>query len=86
MKAYVNHGRWVADCPIPFCGQAWLADRIPVECENCGQPPGPIEWPTEQERIESLLAVRPVPQTRNWLPGETVDDLIAENVVMFGVN
>lgn len=30
--------------------------------------------------IERLLMMRPIPYTRNWLPGETLTDLLAENI------
>lgn len=43
---------------------------------------GPSQWPTQDERraIQHVLSLRPVPATRNWLPGELVRDLVAENV------
>lgn len=43
---------------------------------------GPASWPTRDERtaIDALLAMRPVPMTRNWLPTEPIRDLAAENV------
>jgi hypothetical protein len=33
----------------------------------------------ERQAIEAALRVRPDPTTRNWLPGETVADLLREN-------
>jgi hypothetical protein len=47
---------------------------------------GPARWPARDERaaIERLLAMRPVPMTRNWAPPEEVRDLVAENV-QYGV-
>ena len=52
-----------------------------------------MEWPPDADAIWEVLAVRPVPHTRNWFPsghklalrsgavhGQTVADLIAENV------
>jgi hypothetical protein len=73
--AYVNHGRWVADCPRDFCVSAecvWhpeRADKWPwtnrFTCTNCGLV-APVQWPAEWREITRVLWERPVPQTRNW--------------------
>ena len=79
MNAYVNHGRWVADCDTPYCGEAHLASPGDVFlCGNCGQQ-SPVTWPLDKTLIDAALSRRLVPGTRNWLPGETVQDLIIEN-------
>lgn len=73
--AYVNHGRWVADCPRPggLCLSAeWLDNpaeplRWRFQCTNCGYG-ADIAWPREAAGIEEVLGKRPVPQTRNWFP------------------
>jgi hypothetical protein len=92
-RAYVNHGRWIADCPRPYCGNAEAlqpgAEQAFV-CTNCHLL-ARIEWPPDAEAIWAALEVRPVPQTRNWFPadhelavragcphGQTVADLEAE--------
>ncbi len=84
--AYVNHGRWVADCP--FCSGAEEMATLPMSffCHACqmaavqGQAiPALFPAPAEAESIERVLAIRPVPN-RNWVPGETVDQLRAENL------
>ena len=77
MNAYVNHGRWVVDCPEPYCGGAGLAETVLV-CENCKRVTQ-VVWPTNRTDIDRALVPRPVPQTRNWTPGETVEDLLKEN-------
>ena len=77
MNAYVNHGRWVVDCPEPYCGGAAIAETVFV-CNNCKRVE-PVEWPEYKTLIDDVLNVRPVPQTRNWIPGETVNDLKREN-------
>lgn len=90
--AYLNHGRWVADCSRPDCTGAELA--VPGEafhCHNCGQL-DTVTWPDNPDDIDAVLKLRPVPGTRNWFPkghplaeayqlpaGETVADLVAEN-------
>lgn len=86
--AYVNHGRWMIDCPFG-CGAAQEADPTwPLTlCPNCWNAAVDgrwvrVEWPDEQtaDEIERCLLVRPDEQTRNWYPHETVATLCEENV------
>lgn len=92
-RAYVNHGRWIADCTRPYCANAEkLAPRQAFfHCSNCHREAA-VEWPPDAGDIQSVLALRPVPQTRNWFPashelalrsgcphGQTAVDLLAEN-------
>src|SRR5688500_4191594 len=88
-------GRWVAACPRQFCmngecfgkcddgstgGLAGDSFRCRPEYGGCGLVcRGP--WPDTEDIpvIEQLLLARPVPTTRNWLPGETPSHLLAEN-------
>jgi hypothetical protein len=74
--AYVNHGRWVVDCPTPYCNEAHLAG--PVTCDGCSQTYS-SRFPADAALIDAVLSRRVVVETRNWLPGETVQDLEAEN-------
>ncbi|WP_422744364.1 hypothetical protein ACN27B_08755 [Micromonospora sp. WMMD754] len=91
-QAYVNHGRWVADCGRPYCGGAEqvTAGQAVLSCSNC-RLVQPVAWPEDAAAIWAALAVRPVPQTRNWAPpghrqavacgvpgGQSVADLIDE--------
>ncbi len=78
--AYLNHGRWVADCPEPYCGGAELASGGLFVCANCKRA-ATIIWPDDKELIDQITAARPIPETRNWLPGETLEDLRQENMV-----
>lgn len=88
--AYVNHGRWVADCPSPGCGGAMLVlkggEFLCGTCFNAaiGGEYRPIEWPAEAAQIEALLIGRPLAVHMNWNPGETLAQLEAENAVMMG--
>jgi predicted ABC-class ATPase len=41
---------------------------------------GEIVWPARAEDVERLLSMRPDPHTRNWEPGETLNDLLLENM------
>lgn len=75
VAAYVNHGRWVANCP---CGGAELItedqDMLCGSCAHIRQ----VVWPANVEVIESMLEARQYQQNQNWNPGETVDQLASE--------
>lgn len=82
--AYVYCGDWVAECPLPDCGNVeHLFDRvnprvptsprlIPRQrfvCSYCSLQTG-ILWP-EPEMVAGIMRAlnkRPVPHTRNWFP------------------
>ena len=91
LAAYINHGRWVADCPA---GDGWsllVSRATPLFfcglCLNKGNDGKwlQVEFPAEKERIEHELlkrqAAHPIlsAPTRNWRPTEKVADLIREN-------
>lgn len=103
-RAYVYSGDWVADCPRA-CGNVEhlyaRASRNPAaprvvqlpefRCSYC-KLTAPIDWPPNLAEITAVLALRPIPHTRNWYPaghdtaikyrvphGQTVDELRAEN-------
>jgi len=87
--AYVHHGRWIARCPFPSCPGAECAgrdddgrigglSRETFRCAHCLFECD-AQWPHNPADIEYLLSLRPVPATRNWLPSETVNDLLKEN-------
>jgi hypothetical protein len=81
--AYANYGRWVSDCPRPWCTNAMQVERgqAMFEClgpDSCGRT-APIVWPPDPAAIEAILAVRPANAVRNWLVGETLTQLIEEN-------
>lgn len=76
----VNWGRWIVDCrSCPSALQLPPGADV-AECWDCEAPIGPLVWPPDPGAIEAALSFRPDPNTRNWEPGETVIDLIAENV------
>lgn len=81
--AEANWGRWITRCPRPWCTNAMALDRgQPVfMCEggdSCGAT-AEVMWPADPQAIEAILKMRPVSSTRNWLPGETIEELLAEN-------
>ena len=87
--AYVNWGRWIAECPD--CHDARIASQtFPYFiCLNCDFNDGEfanVVFPAEKAEIETELlkrtAVHPykMAPTRNWNQGETVQKLQDENV------
>lgn len=58
--AYVNHGRWVAECLTPYCGGARVVnpDHQPFWCVECGES-YLVEWPPDLREITSILEQRP---------------------------
>ena len=83
LPAWVSGGRWIVMCP---CGGAQLAARedhrfFCVDCLNAqvGGQWRTVAWPEDAEAIETALLARPAPETRTWLPTETLTDLLAEN-------
>lgn len=70
--AYVNFGRWVADCPRQYCGNAVALEPKQVTF-HCGSVGGckllaEVVWPVDADEIWEALSMRPVPGTRNWAP------------------
>lgn len=82
VRAYLNHGRWVADCPR--CNSSDLADRAKPEfvCrpeyQGCGLVAA-IQFPEDYDDIMAVAAARSSPLNRNWRPGESVIDMRIEN-------
>lgn len=79
--AEANWSRWIVKCPSPYCRSALQLPRNYPEfgCWDCGTR-APVVWPTKLREIEKILSMRPDPITRNWVPGESLFDLIAENL------
>lgn len=84
VPAYVNHGRWVVDCPD--CHNAQLACRTDHRflCNECGNIAvgrrwRPVVWPDDADKIAALLDHRPR-EFQNWMPGESRELLAIENL------
>lgn len=86
-QAYVNHGRWVADCKMidPLTGEECMGAELVVPgedfvCGSCRQS-SPVAFPSAKGRkeIDRLLAVRP-PSKQNWNLDEDVAVLVGENI------
>lgn len=71
-RARVNHGRWIADCPRPYCANAMrlTPGQAAFHCAGEGgcRMFAEIEWPAGADDIWQALIERPVPGTRNWYP------------------
>jgi hypothetical protein len=84
--AYVNDGRWIAHCPTIGCGAALIVSPVDPRflCPTCWQGYYRVEFPSdsEVEKIEALLAERPGPASRHWIPGETLAALRADNKLL----
>lgn len=87
--AYVNHGRWVADCRLvdpltgDICGGAELVTLgEDMLCGGCNQQT-PVVFPpaTKRKEIDRLLAVRPNSR-QHWNLDDDVAVLIGENIAV----
>ncbi len=78
--AFVNYGRWVADCAVCPSALELTRGQVAFRCLDalCGAE-SVVVWPDDTAVIDELLAGRP-PQNRNWHPWETPGDLLAENI------
>lgn len=83
LPARVHQGLWIVDCPCTGAEMVWLGHPIMwcASCGNryCGGLWRQVELPEQRAEIERLLSVRPFPVNQNWEPGETIEQLAAEN-------
>jgi hypothetical protein len=78
--------RWIARCPDCPGGTSyvWIAGPHVMFCLACvnraiGSRWRPVVAPPERLEIERLLSLRPRSENRVWWPGETLEQLRAEN-------
>lgn len=77
IKAYVNHNRWIAECP--HCKWAiQVVNETEMTCGNCHATDS-IQYPNDRDAIDEVLSLRPNEENRNWYPYETLADLRIEN-------
>lgn len=83
VQAFITNGDWAAKCPD--CPEVIVVDNEhPFWCPACQNAKNdgaarPLVFPENREQIEAILLKRISPTNRNWLAGETIEDLQAEN-------
>jgi predicted RNA-binding Zn-ribbon protein involved in translation (DUF1610 family) len=78
MQAYINHGRWVADCTN--CNGGIKANADHVTCPDCAFE-FDLVFSSARDEAERILAYRPL-ANQNWHPDvECIEDLKAENAL-----
>lgn len=73
--AYINHSRWVADCPCN--GAELVTPGHKMLCGSCGAE-SKVTFPSDADEITALLGKRPS-VNQNW-HGETTAEILAENI------
>jgi ribosomal protein L37AE/L43A len=89
VNPYDGHARWIADCPDCPGEQAtyaWIETPLFL-CWRCGNRGiggmwRPVLVPGNRQEIERLLLKRPDPMQRAWEPGETIEELKADNATV----
>lgn len=76
--AFISANKWVAQCACG-AGNAVNPEWSMTCCFGCGAVHTTVVVPREWREIERLL-MRRAPLQRHWMPGETVADLIGENL------
>lgn len=80
VEAHASWGHWAARCG--YCPHGEMLRRFTphFQCPECGMVTEVI-WPSADmvAGVERLLMMRPAPANRNWMPGETLHDLMFEN-------
>lgn len=84
VSAYILHGIWKARCECAGCEVVDLDEPLFMCCSCWNRAEGhrwrPVVLPDEREAIERALLLRPMVENRNWLAGESLAALEAENV------
>lgn len=80
-KAYVNHGRWIADCF--WCGTGMLTRPAwgVAYCGECGARyrRGEVKFPEDHKAIEAILLRRVRREQQNWDDRQSAEELAVEN-------
>lgn len=85
--AYVNHGRWIADCPFCNHSEFVFKNDLFFTCFHCfnqvagGKRIKVILDPRYQE-IENILNKRRNKENQNWFIYEEIEKLEIENSIM----
>jgi hypothetical protein len=80
VEAYVNHGRWVANCYWCRTGMYTRPDWGVAFCAECGARYGweKVLFPKEYEEIAHLLCRRVRREQQNWDRTQDIESLRAE--------
>lgn len=80
VEAYINHGRWIGDCPECPAAQIVDPDDPRMLCPNCGGGWFTVVFPPPKKKaeIEEQLLRVPRQENRNWNTWESVDDVKAD--------
>jgi hypothetical protein len=81
---FAHWGEWTAKCSHTYaCAGAALVTPFQEGfiCRSCGRSTE-LVWPSADmvDGVQRLLLMRPHPQNRNWLPDETLHDLLQQNM------
>ncbi len=94
IKATVNQGRWIVECPNDDCSGALCVSATEPYyiCVYCGSEENDSQWykvvyPRNKVAIERELLKRPAKRdfhakTRNWVPGEGLATLKKQREVL----
>ena len=82
LVAYMNHSRWVADCPMTNCngGIAVWIENPQACCLDCGTIFSEVRWPSETDMARAMIEALNVPfdEERNYDPRtEKAEDAVA---------
>ena len=91
IRARIDHGRWIADCPLQYAGQDCLGAECVTDsektfmCLSCGNTEVEgkllkVRFPAKGKRDKIELSLNERPEAnRNWFPGETPEKIAKEN-------
>ncbi len=75
----IEHGRWCTTC-INCGNSAYVQPEWHLACcGECGCQMRHVDVPRDYQKIEVALLERPHRENQNWLPGETLFDILREN-------
>ena len=87
VKARLDAGRWLADCPMGCRGAEMVSPAEPVFlCCSCGS--GDKWWPVVFPRIKKAIEFEVIKRDKvmgwSWFPGEGITTIRAETVKLKG--
>jgi hypothetical protein len=76
----IEHGRWVVTCINCSTSALTQPEWRLACCGECGCQMRKVVIPIDYQKIEEILLLRLRRENQNWLPGETLEQLFAENL------